>query len=108
MKTKLLQIDAAVSGLMDYGILGIFMIIVLFIGGYIAKVLFAWTQEDKAELKRLHEINASEIKMLRDEQKKYLEEDRKALIEIQKESIKTIENSNQVMEKLMGFLEKKT
>jgi hypothetical protein len=95
MKSLLLQIPQEISYLTNYGILGIFAILMIGIIYFMGKQFFVW-----------HKRNESRIQDLEKRHEQYMTEDRLRLMETVSSNNHVIENNTAMMKKLLGLVEK--
>jgi len=98
MRSLLLQdtqiIERAMS-LSDFGVLGIFALLMIAVIIFLGKHFFG-----------LHKRNEERIKELETTLNQYLAEDRKAILEMMSDCKNALQNSNKLTEKVIGMLEK--
>lgn len=90
-----LQVPQEVSYLTNYGILGIFAILMIGIIYFMGKQFFIW-----------HRKNETRIVDLEKKLEQYLREDRSSLLETVTSNNHVIENNTAMMKKLLGLVEK--
>ena len=90
-----LQVPQEVSYLTNYGILGIFAILMIGIIYFMGKQFFIW-----------HRKNEKRIVDLEKKLEQYLREDRSSLLETVTSNNHVIENNTAMMKKLLGLVEK--
>jgi hypothetical protein len=96
MNTLLLQADqAVVSNLTNYGVLGIFAMLMIGVIVFMGKQFFVW-----------HKKNESRIQELEKRLEEYLVEDRTKLMETVASNNHVIENNTSMMKKLLNLVEK--
>lgn len=95
MKFLLLQIPQEISYLTNYGILGIFAILMIGVIYFMGKQFFVW-----------HKKNESRIQELEKRHDQYITEDRLRLMETVSSNNHVIENNTAMMKKLLGLVEK--
>jgi len=95
MKSLLLQVPQEVSYLTNYGILGVFAILMIGIIYFMGKQFFIW-----------HRRNESRIVDLEKRLENYLVEDRTTLMETLTSNNHVIENNTALMKKLLALVEK--
>jgi len=95
MKSLLLQIPQEISYLTNYGILGIFAILMIGIIYFMGKQFFVW-----------HKRNEARIQDLEKRHEQYMTEDRLRLMETVSSNNHVIENNTAMMKKLLGLVEK--
>jgi hypothetical protein len=97
MKHLFLQISEAnaISNLVNYGVLGIFAVIMIGIIYFMGKQFFA-----------LHKKNESRLKEIEDQLLKYVAEDRATLMETVASNNHVIENNTALMKKLLNLVER--
>jgi hypothetical protein len=95
MKSLLLQVPQVVNGLTDYGILGIFAVLMIGLIYFMGKQFFVW-----------HRKNESRIIELEKRLETYLVEDRSTLMETLTSNNHVIENNTALMKKLLSLVEK--
>jgi len=97
MKHLFLQISEtnAISNLVNYGVLGVFAIIMIGIIYFMGKQFFV-----------LHKKNESRLKEIEDQLLKYVAEDRATLMETVSSNNHVIENNTALMKKLLNLVER--
>lgn len=90
-----LQVPQDVSYLTNYGILGLFAILMIGIIYFMGKQFFIW-----------HRKNETRIVDLEKKLEQYLREDRSSLLETVTSNNHVIENNTAMMKKLLGLVEK--
>jgi hypothetical protein len=96
MNTLLLQADqAVVSNLTNYGVIGIFAMLMIGVIVFMGKQFFVW-----------HKKNESRIQELEKRLEEYLVEDRTKLMETVASNNHVIENNTSMMKKLLNLVEK--
>ena len=90
-----LQVPQEVSYLTNYGILGIFAILMIGIIYFMGKQFFIW-----------HRKNETRIVDLEKKLEQYLRDDRSSLLETVTSNNHVIENNTAMMKKLLGLVEK--
>lgn len=90
-----LQIPQEVSYLTNYGILGIFAILMIGIIYFMGKQFFMW-----------HRKNETRIVDLEKKLEQYLREDRSSLLETVTSNNHVIENNTALMKKLLNLVER--
>jgi hypothetical protein len=90
-----LQVPQEVSYLTNYGILGIFAILMIGIIYFMGKQFFIW-----------HRKNETRIVDLEKKLEQYLREDRSSLLETVTSNNHVIENNTAMMKKLLNLVEK--
>lgn len=95
MKSLLLQVPQEVSYLTNYGILGIFAILMIGIIYFMGKQFFMW-----------HRKNETRIVDLEKRIETYLVEDRTTLMETVASNNHVIENNTALMKKLLNLVER--
>lgn len=95
MKSLLLQIPQEINYLTNYGILGIFAILMIGIIYFMGKQFFVW-----------HKRNESRIQELEKRHEQYMTEDRLRLMETVSSNNHVIENNTAMMKKLLCLVEK--
>lgn len=90
-----LQVPQEVSYLTNYGILGLFAILMIGIIYFMGKQFFIW-----------HRKNETRIVDLEKKLEQYLREDRSSLLETVTSNNHVIENNTAMMKKLLGLVEK--
>jgi hypothetical protein len=96
MNTLFLQVDqAVVSNLTNYGVLGIFAMLMIGVIVFMGKQFFVW-----------HKKNESRIQELEKRLEEYLVEDRTKLMETVASNNHVIENNTSMMKKLLNLVEK--
>jgi hypothetical protein len=96
MKTLLLQVDQTVlTNLTNYGVLGIFAILMIGVIYFMGKQFFVW-----------HKKNEARIQELEKRLEEYLVEDRTKLMETVASNNHVIENNTSMMKKLLNLVEK--
>lgn len=95
MKYLLLQIPQEVSYLANYGILGIFAILMIALIYFMGKQFFIW-----------HRKNESRIVELEKKIENYLQEDRGKLLDTVASNNHVIENNTAMMKKVFNIVEK--
>jgi hypothetical protein len=95
MKSLLLQVPQEISYLTNYGILGVFAIIMIGIIYFMGKQFFV-----------LHKKNETRLKEIEDQLLKYVSEDRKTLLDTVSSNNHVIENNTALMKKLLTLVER--
>ena len=96
MNTLLLQVDQTVlTNLTNYGVLGIFAILMIGVIYFMGKQFFVW-----------HKKNEARIQELEKRLEEYLVEDRTKLMETVASNNHVIENNTSMMKKLLNLVEK--
>lgn len=95
MKSLLLQVPQEISYLTNYGILGVFAIIMIGIIYFMGKQFFV-----------LHKKNETRLKEIEDQLLKYVAEDRATLMETVASNNHVIENNTALMKKLLNLVER--
>jgi hypothetical protein len=95
MKSLLLQVPQEISYLTNYGILGVFAIIMIGIIYFMGKQFFV-----------LHKKNETRLKEIEDQLLKYVAEDRKTLLDTVSSNNHVIENNTALMKKLLNLVER--
>jgi hypothetical protein len=95
MKSLLLQVPQEISYLTNYGILGIFAILMIGIIYFMGKQFFVW-----------HRKNETRIVDLEKRIETYLVEDRTTLMETVASNNHVIENNTALMKKLLNLVER--
>jgi hypothetical protein len=95
MKSLLLQVPQEISYLTNYGILGVFAIIMIGIIYFMGKQFFV-----------LHKKNETRLKEIEDQLLKYVSEDRKTLLDTVSSNNHVIENNTALMKKLLNLVER--
>ena len=95
MKSLFLQVPQVVNGLTDYGILGIFAVLMIGLIYFMGKQFFVW-----------HRKNESRIIELEKRLETYLVEDRTTLMETLTSNNHVIENNTAIMKKLLNLVER--
>jgi hypothetical protein len=95
MKSLLLQVPQEISYLTNYGILGVFAILMIGIIYFMGKQFFVW-----------HRKNESRIVELEKRLETYLVEDRSTLMETLTSNNHVIENNTALMKKLLNLVER--
>lgn len=95
MKSLLLQVPQEISYLTNYGILGIFAILMIGIIYFMGKQFFVW-----------HRKNETRIVDLEKRLETYLVEDRTTLMETLSSNNHVIENNTALMKKLLNLVER--
>ncbi len=95
MKSLLLQVPQEISYLTNYGILGVFAILMIGIIYFMGKQFFMW-----------HRKNESRIVDLEKRLETYLVEDRTTLMETLSSNNHVIENNTALMKKLLNLVER--
>jgi hypothetical protein len=90
-----LQVPQEVSYLTNYGILGLFALLMIGIIYFMGKQFFIW-----------HRKNENRIVDLEKKLEQYLREDRSSLLETVTSNNHVIENNTAMMKKLLGLVEK--
>ena len=95
MKSLLLQVPQEISYLTNYGILGVFDILMIGIIYFMGKQFFVW-----------HRKNEARIVELEKRLENYLVEDRSTLMETLTSNNHVIENNTALMKKLLNLVER--
>lgn len=95
MKSLLLQVPQEISYLTNYGILGVFAILMIGIIYFMGKQFFVW-----------HRKNETRIVDLEKRLENYLVEDRSTLMETLTSNNHVIENNTALMKKLLNLVER--
>jgi acyl transferase domain-containing protein len=95
MKSLLLQVPQEISYLTNYGILGVFAIIMIGLIYFMGKQFFV-----------LHKKNETRLKEIEDQLLKYVAEDRKTLLDTVSSNNHVIENNTALMKKLLNLVER--
>jgi hypothetical protein len=95
MKSLLLQVPQEISYLTNYGILGVFAIIMIGLIYFMGKQFFV-----------LHKKNETRLKEIEDQLLKYVAEDRATLMETVSSNNHVIENNTALMKKLLNLVER--
>jgi hypothetical protein len=95
MKSLLLQVPQEISYLTNYGILGVFAILMIGIIYFMGKQFFVW-----------HRKNETRIVDLEKRLETYLVEDRTTLMETLSSNNHVIENNTALMKKLLNLVER--
>jgi hypothetical protein len=95
MKSLLLQVPQEISYLTNYGILGVFAILMIGIIYFMGKQFFVW-----------HRKNETRIVELEKRLETYLVEDRSTLMETLTSNNHVIENNTALMKKLLNLVER--
>ena len=95
MKSLLLQVPQEISYLTNYGILGVFAILMIGIIYFMGKQFFMW-----------HRKNETRIVDLEKRIESYLVEDRTTLMETLASNNHVIENNTALMKKLLNLVER--
>lgn len=95
MKSLLLQVPQEISYLTNYGILGVFAILMIGVIYFMGKQFFMW-----------HRKNETRIVDLEKRIETYLVEDRTTLMETVASNNHVIENNTALMKKLLTLVEK--
>jgi len=97
MKHLLLQVpeQAIISNLTNYGVLGVFAIIMIGVIYFMGKQFFT-----------LHKKNETRLKEIEDQLLKYVAEDRATLLETVSSNNHVIENNTALMKKLLNLVER--
>ena len=95
MKSLLLQVPQEISYLTNYGILGVFAILMIGIIYFMGKQFFMW-----------HRKNETRILDLEKRIETYLVEDRTTLMETVASNNHVIENNTALMKKLLNLVER--
>ena len=95
MKSLLLQVPQEISYLTNYGILGVFAIIMIGLIYFMGKQFFV-----------LHKKNENRLKEIEDQLLKYVAEDRATLMETVTSNNHVIENNTALMKKLLTLVER--
>jgi hypothetical protein len=95
MNSLFLQVPQEVSYLTNYGILGVFAIIMIGIIYFMGKQFFV-----------LHKKNETRLKEIEDQLLKYVTEDRATLMETVSSNNHVIENNTALMKKLLALVER--
>jgi hypothetical protein len=95
MKSLLLQVPQEISYLTNYGILGVFAILMIGIIYFMGKQFFVW-----------HRKNEARIVELEKRLETYLVEDRSTLMETLTSNNHVIENNTALMKKLLNLVER--
>jgi hypothetical protein len=95
MKSLLLQVPQEISYLTNYGILGVFAILMIGIIYFMGKQFFMW-----------HRKNETRIVDLEKRIETYLVEDRTTLMETVASNNHVIENNTALMKKLLNLVER--
>lgn len=95
MKSLLLQVPQEIGYLTNYGILGIFAILMIGIIYFMGKQFFVW-----------HRKNETRIVDLEKRLETYLVEDRTTLMETLSSNNHVIENNTALMKKLLNLVER--
>lgn len=95
MKSLLLQVPQEVSYLTNYGILGIFAILMIGIIYFMGKQFFIWHRKNEARIVELEKRIET-----------YLVEDRSTLMETVASNNHVIENNTALMKKLLNLVER--
>jgi hypothetical protein len=95
MKSLLLQVPQEISYLTNYGILGVFAILMIGIIYFMGKQFFVW-----------HRKNETRIVELEKRLENYLVEDRSTLMETLTSNNHVIENNTALMKKLLNLVER--
>jgi acyl transferase domain-containing protein len=95
MNSLFLQVPQEVSYLTNYGILGVFAIIMIGIIYFMGKQFFV-----------LHKKNETRLKEIEDQLLKYVTEDRKTLLDTVSSNNHVIENNTTLMKKLLALVER--
>jgi hypothetical protein len=95
MKSLLLQVPQEISYLTNYGILGVFAILMIGIIYFMGKQFFVW-----------HRKNETRIVDLEKRIETYLVEDRTTLMETVASNNHVIENNTALMKKLLNLVER--
>lgn len=95
MKSLLLQVPQEIGYLTNYGILGVFAILMIGIIYFMGKQFFVW-----------HRKNETRIVELEKRLENYLVEDRSTLMETLTSNNHVIENNTALMKKLLNLVER--
>jgi hypothetical protein len=95
MKSLLLQVPQEISYLTNYGILGVFAILMIGVIYFMGKQFFAW-----------HKKNELRIQELEKRHDQYMTEDRVRLIDTVNSNNNVIENNTAMMKKLLNLVER--
>lgn len=95
MESLLLQIPQEINYLTNYGILGLFAMLMIGVIYFMGKQFFVW-----------HRNNETRIIELEKRLETYLVEDRSTLLETLTSNNHVIENNTALMKKLLGLVEK--
>jgi len=95
MKSLLLQVPQEISYLTNYGILGVFAILMIGIIYFMGKQFFVW-----------HKKNEIRIQELEKRHDQYMTEDRVRLIDTVNSNNNVIENNTAMMKKLLNLVER--
>ena len=95
MKSLLLQVPQEISYLTNYGILGVFAILMIGVIYFMGKQFFIW-----------HKKNELRIQELEKRHDQYMTEDRVRLIDTVNSNNNVIENNTAMMKKLLNLVEK--
>jgi predicted membrane channel-forming protein YqfA (hemolysin III family) len=95
MKSLLLQVPQEISYLTNYGILGVFAILMIGVIYFMGKQFFVW-----------HKKNELRIQELEKRHDQYMTEDRARLIDTINSNNNVIENNTAMMKKLLNLVEK--
>jgi predicted membrane channel-forming protein YqfA (hemolysin III family) len=95
MKSLLLQVPQEISYLTNYGILGVFAILMIGVIYFMGKQFFVW-----------HKKNELRIQELEKRHDQYMTEDRVRLIDTVNSNNNVIENNTAMMKKLLNLVEK--
>jgi len=95
MKSLLLQVPQEISYLTNYGILGVFAILMIGVIYFMGKQFFA-----------LHKKNEVRIQELEKRHDQYMTEDRAKLIDTVNSNNNVIENNTAMMKKLLNLVER--
>jgi len=95
MKSLFLQVPQEISYLTNYGILGVFAIIMIGLIYFMGKQFFV-----------LHKKNETRLKEIEDQLLKYVSEDRATLMETVSSNNHVIENNTALMKKLLNLVER--
>jgi hypothetical protein len=90
-----LQVPQEISYLTNYGILGLFAILMIGVIIFMGKQFFAW-----------HKKNEARIQELEKRHDQYMTEDRARLIDTINSNNNVIENNTAMMKKLLNLVEK--
>ena len=90
-----LQVPQEISYLTNYGILGLFAILMIGVIIFMGKQFFAW-----------HKKNEARIQELEKRHDQYMTEDRARLIDTVNSNNNVIENNTAMMKKLLNLVEK--
>jgi predicted membrane channel-forming protein YqfA (hemolysin III family) len=95
MKSLLLQVPQEISYLTNYGILGVFAILMIGVIYFMGKQFFVW-----------HKKNELRIQELEKRHDQYMTEDRVRLIDTVNSNNNVIENNTAMMKKLLNLVER--